>query len=169
MEFIDLIHKRRSIRNFTLQSINDETLKIILSAGMTAPSAMNKQPWEFVIVKDDNLKKEVAKISQYAQMTLQSPVSILVCADIEKAFLDNHYLDCAASIQNMLLAATALGIGSVWTGISKEKGEQKESFKKIFNLPKHIEPIAYIVLGYTEQNFEKRDYFDAKKIHNDKW
>ncbi|MDR0423078.1 MAG: nitroreductase family protein [Rickettsiales bacterium] len=169
MEFIELIHTRRSTRKYNSQVVSDEVLNIVLAAGMTAPSAMNKQPWEFIIVKDAQQKEAVAKISQYAQMTLESPVSILVCGNTEKSFSSNYLFDCAAASQNILLSATALGLGSVWTGIDHKNEELKDSFKKIFNLPKHIEPVAYLVLGYTDNVFTKKNYFDENKVHLNKW
>jgi nitroreductase len=168
MELIDLIHKRRSIRSFIEKDIGNDDLQTILSAAMTAPSAMNKQPWEFIIVRNNETKKEVAKISQHAQMVTQSPLSILVCADTERSFANAYPVDCAASIQNLLLSAFALGIGSVWTGIyGKEKLE--EDFKNLFKLPNNITPIALIVLGYTDAEFIRKDYFDKKKVHEETW
>lgn len=166
METIEIIHKRRSIRKFNSLPISEKDIYTILSAGMTSPSAMNKQPWRFIIITDDNIKKEITKISQYAQMTIQSPVSILVCADTDQAFGEAWVLDCSACIQNMLLAACALDIGSVWTGIAPE---QSANFSKLFNLPNNISPHSLIVFGHSEIPFEKRDYFDKSKIHNNKW
>jgi nitroreductase len=166
MEIINIIHKRRSIRSFKDTPIAEGDMRIILSAGMTAPSACDKQPWRFVIVTDNDKKREIAKISQYAQMTVESPVSILVCGDKNESFLNYYPVDCAACIQNMLLSACALGIGSVWTGINESTAG---SFKKLFNLPKQIEPIAFVVFGYSDAEFVSRNYFDSKKIHFNEW
>jgi nitroreductase len=170
MEIIDLIHKRRSVREFVDTEISDADLHTILSAGMTAPSAMNKQEWEFIIVRDAKKKQAVTEFSEYAGMTTQSPISILVCADSNKEYGDNGEVDCSASVQNMLLTACALGIGSVWTGI-KGNPKRAEGFTKLFELPAHIRPIAYVVFGYPKNKnaFVAKDYFDAKKLHNDKW
>ena len=167
METLDIIHKRRSVRKYNDTPISDENLKTILSAGMTAPSAMNKQPWRFIIIKDDNLKQEVVKISKYAQMALQSPLSILVLADTDASYLDYWKIDCSACIQNMLLSATALNIKSVWTGISEES--MINGYKTLFNLPENIVPHSLIVFGYSDVPFENRDYFDENKVHLNKW
>ena len=166
MEFLDIIHKRRSIRNFTDKKISEEDINKILSAGMVAPSAMNKQPWRFILIEDDKLKKEITKISTYAQMALQAPLSILVCADTDVSFLDYWKIDCSACIQNMLLSACALNIGSFWTGLN---GDMPEKYSKLFNLPKNIVPHSLIVFGYSNTPFEKRDNFDESKIHMNKW
>ena len=166
METIEIIHKRRSIRKFNSLPISEEEINTILSAGMTSPSAMNKQPWRFIVITDDNVKKEITKISQYAQMALQSPVSILVCGDTDVSFLDYWKIDCSACIQNMLLASCALNIGSVWTGIDESMAKK---YKELFKLPDNIIPHSLIVFGHSDLPFETRDYFDKSKIHNNKW
>lgn len=166
METIDIIHKRRSIRKFIKKEISKKDIDTILSAGMTAPSAMNKQSWRFLLITDDKIKKEIVKISQYAQMVVDSPLSILVCGDKDASFGECWVFDCSACIQNMLLSACALNIGSVWTGINME---QREDFKKLFNLPSNIIPHSLVVFGYSNIPFEKRDYFDKIKIHENKW
>lgn len=166
METINIIHRRRSIRKFNSLPIADEQLKTILEAGMTAPSAMNKQPWRFIVITDEKIKKEITKISKYAQMVLDSPVSILVCGDTGVSFEDYWVVDCSACIQNMLLAACALNIGSVWTGIDKSMAD---GYSQLFNLPKHIVPHSLIVFGHSDLPFETKNYFDKTKIHNNKW
>lgn len=166
MEVIKNIHKRRSIRKYNNTPISQEDINTILSAGMTAPSAMNKQPWRFIVITDDKIKNEIVKISKYAQMVLQSPLSILVCADTDESFMDYWKIDCSACIQNMLLASCALNIGSVWTGISNE---MMDDYSKLFNLPKNIVPHSLIVFGYSDVPFEEKNYFDASKVHTNKW
>lgn len=166
METIEIIHKRRSIRKFNSLPVSEEEIQTILSAGMTAPSAMNKQPWRFIVITDEAVKKEIVKISKYAQMALQAPVSILVCGDEDVSFSDYWRVDCSACIQNMLLASCALNIGSVWTGIDDEMAG---GYAKYFNLPKNIKPHSLIVFGHSDLPFEVKDYFDKSKIHNNKW
>lgn len=167
METIQVIHKRRSIRQFNNLPLTEDEIHTILSAGMTAPSAMNQQPWRFILITDDKIKQEVIKISKYAQMAIQAPISILVCADTSKSYADYWKIDCSACIQNMLLASCALNIGSVWTGINTE--EQINGYKKLFELPKNIIPHSLVVFGHSDLPFENRDYFDKNKIHNNKW
>jgi len=166
METIEIIHKRRSIRKFNQLPICDKEIQTILSAGMTAPSAMNRQPWKFIVITDPKIKEEIVKISKYATMALQSPLSILVCGDEELSFGDYWKIDCSACIQNMLLASCALGIGSVWTGIDKEMADK---YSKLFDLPKTIIPHSLIVFGHSDLPSERRDYFDQSKVHNNKW
>ncbi|GMO11608.1 MAG: nitroreductase family protein [Rickettsiales bacterium] len=170
METIKTIHKRRSVRQFdTTKTISDADLQTILHAGMTTPSAMNKQPWEFIVITDDDKKVAIAGFSQYAQMTPESPLSILVCGNTKTAFAGHQVEDCSAAIQNLMLSATALGIGSVWTGIGAEDRARYDNFVSLFELPEHIQPIGLIVFGYPVNDFEERDYFDAKKVHLNKW
>ena len=167
MEAIEIIHKRRSIRGFNNLPISEDEIHTILSAGMTSPSAMNKQPWRFIIITDNNIKKEIVKISKYAQMAVQAPFSVLVCADTDASFMDYWKIDCSACIQNMLLASCALNIASVWTGINDEETINK--YKEFFKLPKNIVPHSLVVFGHSDLPFETRDYFDKSKVHNNKW
>ena len=166
MEVIKNIHKRRSIRKYNNTPISEENINTILSAGMTAPSAMNKQPWRFILITDEELKNKILTISQHAKMVLQSPLSILVCADTDVSFMDYWKIDCSACIQNMLLASCALNIGSVWTGISDDMAKE---YSKLFNLPKNIVPHSLIVFGHSDVPFEEKNYFDASKVHINKW
>lgn len=166
METIKVIHKRRSIRKFNKTEISKQDIETILSAGMTAPSAMNKQSWRFILITDDKIKQKITEISQYTQMVVESPLSILVCADKDVSFGEFWTFECSACIQNMLLSACALNIGSVWTGIDEER---REKFIKLFNLPSNIVPHSLIVFGYSDISFEERNYFDKSKIHTNKW
>ncbi|HSQ98049.1 MAG TPA: nitroreductase family protein [Rickettsiales bacterium] len=166
METIKTIHKRRSIRQFNKKEISQQDIDKILSAGMTAPSAMNKQSWRIVLITDDKIKQKITEISKYAQMVKDSPLSILVCGDKEASFGECWIFDCSACIQNMLLSACALGIGSVWTGINTE---QRKEFAKLFNLPDNIIPHSLVVFGYSDLPFEEKDYFDKSKVHLNKW
>jgi len=166
METLDVIHRRRAIRRFKNTPISDENLKLIMSAGMTAPSAMNRQSWRLIVVNDLSVKKQLANISTYANMVVEAPIAIFLCGD-EKASYDNHWIfDCSACAQNMLLAACALGIGSLWTGVNEDKLDE---YRDLFGLPKTVVPHSLLIFGYSDIPFEKRDYFDGSKVHYNKW
>lgn len=169
MDPIEIIHRRRSIRNFNGKPISDENLEKILSAGMTAPSAMNSQPWRFIVINDKKIKTEITKISHYANMCLEAPIVILVCGDETADKIPDYWpISCSACIQNMLLTACTLGIASVWTGVYPIK-EIVNGYKKLFNLPESIIPHSLVIFGYSDKDFERRDYFDSKKVHYNKW
>ncbi|MDR3079041.1 MAG: nitroreductase family protein [Rickettsiales bacterium] len=165
-ETIDIIHRRRSIRQFRDTPLSAEDIHTILSAGMTAPSAMNKQPWRLILISDDEKKEKIAGIAMYAQMIRQSPLAVLACYDERVAFQNYGIVDTAACIENMLLAATALGIGSVWTGVG---ADEILEYRKLLGLPEQVVPLGLVIFGYSDTAFEVRDYFDGKKIHSNEW
>ncbi len=157
------IYKRRSIRKFKDIPVENEKLKEILKAGMNAPSACNKQPWEFVIIRD---REKLNKISEFApswHMLKESPIAIVVCGNTQKSMLNYWIQDCSASIQNILLQATTLNIGTVWLGTTPIE-ERVDFIKKMINAPKHIEPLGIIALGYGDEEKEPNDKFNEELV-----
>jgi len=169
MEAYEALMTRRSIRKFEDKPIDENTLKDILDAAMSAPSAHNRQPWEFVIIDDKKILDEIPKLNQYADMCRESPLSILVCGDFEKENSEGFLVqDCSAAIENILLAAHAKGIGSVWTGMHPKKN-RIDGLREMLSLPPHILPIGLIVLGYPAEKKGKEKRYDEKKIHRNGW
>lgn len=166
---VDAMATRRSIRTFTDQPITEPMLESLLHAAMQAPSAGNAQPWEFIIIRSDESKEHITKIHQFAQMAPKSPVSVLVCGNLQKEKYAGFWVqDCSAAIQNMLLAARAQGIATVWCGIHPIE-ERVAAFRTAFNLPDHIMPLGLVVMGYSDQPFTERKVFDAQKIHRERF
>lgn len=169
MDVMTALHTRRSIRKFTDEPVSGEQLRILLEAAMIAPSAGNSQPWQFVVVDDKELLKQVPALNHYAQMAPSSPLGILVCGDPKAEKHPGFWVqDCSAAIQNILLAATGLGLGTVWTGIYPVE-ERVTGFQKLFKLPDDIIPLALVCVGQhnCEQDYKNR--FDAAKVHRNTW
>ena len=164
MEIQEALLNRRSIRKYKDQKISKEDIDKILKAAMYAPSAMNLQPWHFIVIDDKEILTETVKSIHYAEMLKQSAAAILVCGDagIEK---NESWLlqNCSASIQNILLAAHGLGIGSCWIAIHG-MDEVYDKVKTQFKLPENIVPVSLISLGYpdeeviTEERFSEQTY-----------
>jgi len=169
METLEAILTRRSVRRYTGQDVPEELIQKILAAAMSAPSAGNEQPWHFIVVRKKELLEAASRISPYMPMVKDAPVAILVCGDpgLEK-FPGFWVEDCSAAIQNMLLAAHALGLGAVWTGIYP-KHEYVDGFKALFKLPEHILPLGLVPLGYPAHPYPKKDRFNAERIHYNGW
>ncbi len=166
---LDVIYDRRSIRKYQNKPIEDEKLNEILRAGMYAPSGMNKQPWTFVVCTERNTLDEVQKIHPYSSMLSSAPCCIIVCGDTKVQYTDSSYIqDCAARVENMLLAACSMGLGSCWLGIYPDKSRQKD-FRKLFNMPDYIEPFCVVALGYPDEQKAMPNRFDKAKIHYEKW
>ncbi|MBN1766034.1 MAG: nitroreductase family protein, partial [Sedimentisphaerales bacterium] len=120
MDALEAIFKRRSIRRFTDQPISDEIVEQLLRAAMAAPSAHNEQPWHFVTINDRTILEKITEVHPYAQMLKEAPLAICVCGDksLENdPGVDYWVQDCSAATENILIAATALGLGSCWLGI----------------------------------------------------
>ena len=167
MNALDFIFTRRSIRKYTHKPVTEEEIKTLLEAGMNAPSANNRQPWHFIVVDERERLNAIMDVHPYSKMLTQAPLAIVVCADITRS---EHYWqqDCAAATENILLAARALGLGSVWLGVYP-KEDRTEGITQLFNLPKNIRPLCVIAVGHPAEEKGRVDRYDISKIHQNKW
>jgi len=169
MDALHAIFTRRSIRKFTPDIINDDDLNIILKAGMYAPSAVNKQPWHFIVFRNTDTIKRIIEVHPNASPMLGANVCILVCYD-EELQHDNGYgaVDCSAATQNMLLAAHAIGLGAVWLGIYPRQ-PRMEAISEIFRLPGHVKGFSIVALGYPDEKKPEPNRFNSGKVHDEQW
>jgi nitroreductase len=169
MRPMDAILKRHSVRSYSPESIDDTIIEKIVHAGMAAPSAMGSKPWHFVVISDRGKMDAIMHIHPYAQMLSQAQRAILVCGDINAEILPDFFQqDCAAATENILIAATSLGLGSVWVGLYPNANYRRD-FKKLFNLPDGVEPFALVPLGFPNHALEPSDRFDASRVHANGW
>ena len=170
-ETINIILKRKSVRSFTGASVAHEDLELILRAGMAAPSAVNMQPWNFVVVTNRSTLDELAAGLPYAKMLDKAGAAIIVCAVPQLAVHQSPeyaVLDCAAATQNILLAAESLGLGAVWTAAYPRK-ERMEHVRKVLNIPAGVIPLNVIPIGVPTGEDQPKDKWDEKKIHWERW
>ena len=157
MSLLDLILSRRSIRRYENKEIPEELLERILEAGRQAPSAANRQPIRFVVVKDyDILKKLCDKL--ITRFVKSAPVAIAGCADVESLLTGKWAIvDATIALQNMVIAAWALGIGSCWIGACNEK-----KVKELLKIPDKWKFVALLTLGYPAEqpNPRKKKQFE---------
>lgn len=170
MDVLAAIHHRRSVRRFLPDAVPAATVDELLAAAMAAPSAGNQQPWEFVVVDRRELLDAVATVNPYAEMCREAPLGILVCADPRREKFPGFWVqDCAAAVENLLLAATARGLGAVWTGIHP-LAERVAGMRRLFALPGEIEPLAFVVLGLpASEPLPAPDRFDLGRVHRNRW
>ena len=169
MDAYENLLTRRSIRRFHPTPIAPELIEKLLWAGMYAPSACNRRPWEFVLIDDPVLTAEIPKIHPHAPMAMQAPLSILVCGDLQREHPSGYWVvDCAAAVENILLAAHSLGLGAVWTGIYPRE-ERIEGMAKLLGLPDHIRPHSLIVVGHPAETPDAPDRFEPHRIHRNGW
>jgi len=152
---IDVIHQRTSIRSFRDRKVSREQLETILRAGMAAPTAMNRQPWQFIVIEDKETLQALGKDIRTSQMVPDAAAAIIVCGDLQKAaegWLQQYWIqDCSVASQNILLAITDLGLGGVWTSVYPAEN-RIEIVSKVLNLPEHLIPLNIIPIGYPAEN-----------------
>jgi nitroreductase len=166
---LETILSRRSIRSYTEQPLNDTIYEHLLRAAMAAPSAHNQQPWEFVIIDDRKLLDSIPEFHPYSKMLTGAPAAILVCARSKDLKSEEFWpQDCAAATQNILLAATALGLGSVWLGVYPKESLMK-GLRDLLGLPGDIIPFSLVSLGYPEKTKKPSDRYDPARVHRNGW
>lgn len=169
MDILQAITTRRSIRKYTGKPVSDRDLETLLKAGFQAPSAHNRQPWHFIVLRDKSTLEKIAHFHPYAKMLPQAGCGIVVCGDSEKQTRIGFLVsDCSAAIQNMLLAAHGIGLGAVWCGLYPEPGLM-EPTSELLSLPPGIIPIGLAVVGYKNEQKEPADRYDKSKIHIEHW
>lgn len=165
------IFKRRSIRKYKDKSISDELIEKILRAGMQAPSAINQQPWEFLVIKDKKSRDILAGMSAYSKMVSSSPVSFILFGRKDKMKAKDFWIqDLSACAENMLLEATELGLGSVWLGVGSMK-HRVNYITREFNVPERLIPFCVVTVGYMEEGQENKfvDRYNQEVIHYEKF
>lgn len=169
MDALEAIRTRRSIRQFLDRPVPAEWIEQVVAAAMCAPSACNQQPWQFVVIDDRKLLREVPGINPHASMAAQAPAAILVCGDSTLETIPGYWtIDCSAAVENLLLAAHSLGLGAVWTGIYPQQ-DRIEGFRRLLGLPKHVTPHSLIPLGYPAQPPRQEERFRPDRVHRNGW
>ena len=173
MEAIENLLTRKSIRKYADKAISEEDLRTILTAGMTGPSCVNARDWSFLVVTDkDKLNAMADANGRPAEPLRTAAAGVLVCGDTEKAFRDAKdywVIDGAIAAENMILAAHALGIGSVWLGTWPQM-ERVEAQAKLSDLPGHIIPHSIIAFGYPVGEEKRRDpVYEEECVHFNQW
>ncbi len=173
METLECIKTRRSVRKYLDKPVEWDKITKILDAGRLAPSAGNLQNWKFIVTRKDNIKTKLAEASFQQKWMEEADVHITIVAEPEKASQfygtrgERLYTiqNCAAAIQNMLLAANDQGLGSCWVGAFDE-----DLVRRALKLPEHVSPQAIITIGYAD---EKAEMPIKKRIEHvvyiDKW
>lgn len=164
---LNTILKRTSIRSYENKTVEKEKIEKLLRAGMAAPTAMNKQPWHFVVITDKGQLQKLSEANPYAAMAAKAPLAIVVCGDMNKAAEGNArefwIQDCSAATENILLAATGMGLGAVWTGTYPSK-ERCADVAKVLGLPESLIPLNTIVIGYPDADVSPKDKWNTENI-----
>ena len=164
---LETIMTRTSIRQYTDQPVEKEKIEAMLRAGMAAPTAVNAQPWHFVVVSDKAKLGELAAANPRAGMLKSAPLAIVVCGDMTKAMEGKGrqfwIQDCSAATENILLAAHSQGLGAVWTALYPME-ERMQPVSEALKLPDTLIPLCTVVIGYPAEQPEPKDKWKPENI-----
>lgn len=164
---LDNIATRTSIRDYEARPVEKEKIEKMLRAAMAAPTAMNKQPWHFVVVDQRNVLDALAGANPYAKMLKKAPLAIVVCGNTDKMIegggRDFWIQDASAATENLLLAAHAMGLGAVWTGAYPSE-ERCISISKVLSLSDNLIPLNMIVVGYPAEHPQPKQKFKEENV-----
>ena len=169
MDTLQAIFTRRSIRQYTGEPISDDELHTLLHAGFAAPSGMNTRPWRFLVIRKPETLQEITKVHPYSRMLPAAGCGILVCGDgtvnPDEGFLT---MDGSAAIENILLAAHAMGLGAVWLGVVPHP-ERIAGLKALLGIPEEIKPIGLIAVGHPAEERPAPDRYEGEKVFHEQW
>lgn len=169
MDVVTAIKTRQSIRQFTSLTIDEDVLNTILYAGLCAPTAKDKRPCHFIIIKNKEILSELSHRNQNAGMLAAAACAIVVCGDRNiEGMKELLYADCAAAAQNILLCIHGLNLGGVWCGVIANSDWQKLIIKRL-DLPLKTDPIAVIAIGHPAMKKSLCERWEPEKIHYDIW
>lgn len=159
---------RTSIRAYQDKDVEAEKVEKMLQAAMAAPTAGNKQPWRFVVIKDTNTLAAISEKFNTMKMAVKAPMAIVVCGNLDETFKGegvNYWVqDASAATENLLLAAHSMGLGAVWCGIAPLT-ERIEALKALLLMPDHIVPLNVVVVGYPAETPAPKDKWKPERIY----
>lgn len=168
-DVLTVIHRRKSVRKYLDKPVEREQLITLLKAGMAAPTAADRRPWEFVVVTDKALLDSLATVSPTSKMVGNAAAAIVVCGDTRRALNSNVWTqDCSAATQNILLAAEGIGLGAVWCGIYPEYFKYNH-IRRIFDIPMEVIPMSLISIGWPTGEEKPKEKYDPSNIHWNEW
>lgn len=160
-DIMDGILKRRSIRAYTRSSLTTQQVDGLLRAAMAAPSANDLRPWAFVVVRDEQRRKALAKTHQAGSMCADAPLVIAVLGDPE---ISRHWVeDCSAATENLLLAVSGFDLGAVWVGIYPNP-DRENLVRQVLSIPERFRILCLLPVGHPAETKEPRTRYEAGKV-----
>jgi len=165
-DIIDTIFRRHSIRRYQAKPVERDKLELLLRAAMAAPSACNSQPWEFIVVTEVEVLDRLRDKLRYARYN--APAAIVVLGNIEvanNAAAKRFWIqDCCAAIENIVLAATGLDLGSVWIGVHRVPGFERH-VRQILSIPEEVTPLSIVYVGYPDEDRAPQTKYDDRRVY----
>ena len=171
-EAFDNMMTRVSVRQFTGEKISAEQIDTLLHAAMAAPTALNKQPWAFIVVTDEALLEHLGEELPYSRCGNHPACAIVPCGDLSKAIEGEMAAfwinDVSAATQNLLLAAHSMGLGAVWTGLHPDL-QRVAKVQQMLGMPEHIIPLCIVPVGVPAEQPAVKAKFRPDNIHYNGW
>lgn len=164
---MDALFKRASVRRFTNDKVDDQAIERLMRAAMAAPSAGNQQPWEFYVVRDANLKEQLAAASPFAKPAAAAPVVVVPCMRTEGVrFPECVMQDMSAATENLLLEVVEQGLGAVWMAVAPFEDRQR-NVARALDLPENLKAFALVALGHPAAAVQAKgpERYDANRVH----
>ncbi|MBR1809786.1 MAG: nitroreductase family protein [Paludibacteraceae bacterium] len=169
---LNTIMTRVSVRQFSDAKPTAGQIDTLLRAAMAAPSAVNKQPWAFLVVDDKEMLQKIGEQFPNSRVQNGAQVAIVPCGDLGKALegeaQDYWIQDVSAAVENLLLAAHSMGLGAVWTGLTPIKA-RADAAAELLGLPEGIVPLCIIPVGYPAETPAVKDKYKAENVHYNVW
>lgn len=170
MQVKDAIYNRRSCRDYKEDNVSREILDELLHAAFSAPTAVNAQPWEFVVIDDISILDKLRSKLFFARYN--APACIVVCGNSDIGLKgqdrDLWICDCSAAMENMLLRATDMGLGSLWVGIFPIPSRM-QTVRDILDMPPNVNPLGLMYVGYPNTKAEGRCRYNEKAVYWQKY
>ncbi|MGD9495879.1 MAG: nitroreductase family protein [Armatimonadota bacterium] len=171
---LDAIGKRCSVRSYTDEPVSEEDLQQVLEAALSAPTANNVRPWHIVVVQDAGTRAKLATVHQWARFCAESPVVLVFCGDAQR---QPHWWieDCCAALENALIQAADLGLGTCWIGIRGSEGgqgpgpEREQFVRDLLGIPEHIRVLALVSLGHPGAEPRPKPPGPMDAVHRESW
>ncbi|MHB8973234.1 MAG: nitroreductase family protein [Pirellulaceae bacterium] len=168
---LGFLFSRRSVRSYQQREVGDDLVQALLEAAMAAPSAAAKDPWEFVVIRNRTTLQQIAEGLPNGTMLTTAALGIVVCGDLRRSH--DHQLsyllqDCSAAIENLLLAAHALGLGACWLGVHPRE-DRVAHVRRLLSIPDDVLPVSAISLGWPAESPLPRTRFRSAAVHHEAW
>jgi nitroreductase len=170
-DFFDIMKNRSSVRIFNEYRLSSDEIEILLKCAMSAPSACDKRPWEFIVVTDRQKLNDLACALPYAKMTAQAALSIIICAVPARAHEGKEgyaIIDASIACEHILLAVEALDLGCVWTALYPNR-DREAIARDILGIPFDIIPLALVPIGKPRIKPKAKEKYNGANIHRERW
>jgi nitroreductase len=168
---LQYLYSRRSVRRFKSDDVDEGLVRDLLEAAMAAPSAVAKDPWDFVVIRNREMLAGIAEGLPNGKMLADVPVGIVICGNLQRAHdgqLSYLLQDCSACIENLLLAVNTLGLGACWLGVHPRE-DRVQHIRSLLNIPDGIIPISAIAIGWPDESPSPRTRYREDAVHRETW